>query len=75
LVYCGGGNLGTAEACHVWIGEKGKQEYTCKYNIKCVQGEENLPEDLVIEEDSKEDGDIVFGFNIYGSHYLYFGGI
>jgi hypothetical protein len=51
---------GNAEACHVWIGEKKGQQYICKYNFKCVQGEENIPDGLVLDEDAEE-GDIMFG--------------
>ena len=48
---------GNAQKCHVWIGDKKKREYICKYNILCVQGEEKEPE----EEDEKEDGrDLLF---------------
>jgi len=48
---------GNAQKCHVWIGEKKKREYICKYNIRCVQGEEKEPE----EEDGKEDDtDLLF---------------
>jgi len=48
---------GNAEKCHVWIGDKMKHEYVCKYNIRCVQGEEVDIEDRDEEED---DGDVVF---------------
>ena len=51
---------GNAEKCHVWIGERSRREYVCKYNVRCVQGEEKIIED----EDEKrksEDGDLIFG--------------
>jgi len=51
---------GNAERCHVWFGEKGKrQQYMCKYNIKCYQGEETEPPNL--EKTLSEDGDLIFG--------------
>jgi hypothetical protein len=50
---------GNALHCHVWIGDKKRREYVCKYNTRCVQGEEQVPEDA--EETSSEEGDIIFG--------------
>src|SRR5271169_6286724 len=50
---------GNAEKCHVWIGEKTRHEYVCKFNVtRCVQGEETIIED---GEDEKDDGDVVYG--------------
>jgi hypothetical protein len=52
---------GNAEKCHVWVGEKTRKEYVCKFNVRCVQGEETIFEDADSEERSSEDGDISFG--------------
>jgi hypothetical protein len=52
---------GCAEKCHVWIGEKTRKEYVCKYNIRCVQGEETIIEDESEEQRTSEDGDLIFG--------------
>jgi hypothetical protein len=49
---------GNAEKCHVWVGEKGRREYVCKFNVRCVQGEETVIEEV---DSEKEDGDLVFG--------------
>jgi hypothetical protein len=51
---------GNAYITHTWCGEKKKKQYMCKYNYKCVQGEEGdrYDED---EKRSSEDGDIIFG--------------
>jgi hypothetical protein len=52
---------GNAYITHTWCGEKKKKEYTCRYNFKCVQGEEG---DRFEDEETKrssEDGDIIFG--------------
>lgn len=51
---------GNAYITHTWIGEKKKKEYTCKYNFKCVQGEERDRYDDESKR-SSEDGDIIFG--------------
>jgi len=50
---------GNAEKCHVWIGERTRKEYVCKFNVRCVQGEETIIEDE--ERRKSEDGDIIFG--------------
>jgi hypothetical protein len=50
---------GNAERCHVWFGEKNRRQYMCKYNVKCYQGEEQLPPDL--EKTKSDDGDLIFG--------------
>lgn len=52
---------GSAEKCHAWIGERTRKEYVCKYNIRCVQGEETIIEDGGEEQRTSEDGDLVFG--------------
>lgn len=49
---------GNAEKCHVWVGEECKREYVCKYNLRCLQGEEQIPDE--VEDELKEDGDIGF---------------
>lgn len=50
---------GNAEKCHVWIGDKTRHEYVCKFDVsRRVQGEENIIED---GKDEKDDGDIVYG--------------
>jgi hypothetical protein len=51
---------GNAEKCHVWIGERTRKEYVCKFNVRCVQGEETIIEDEN-ETRTSEDGDIIFG--------------
>lgn len=51
---------GNALCEHVWIGDKKKREYVCKFNIKCVQGEEQIPDDISEKRNSQE-GDICFG--------------
>jgi hypothetical protein len=50
---------GNAEHCHVWIGDKKRKKYICKFNVECLQGEERIPEDL--EKQSDDDGDLIFG--------------
>jgi|SRR5947207_12799476 len=52
---------GNAEKCHIWIGEKSRKEYICKYNVRCVQGEETIIEDSDSEKRKSEDGDLIFG--------------
>ena len=52
---------GNAKKCHVWIGEKKRREYVCKYNVRCVQGEERIPDDAESEKRESEEGDIIFG--------------
>lgn len=52
---------GNAQHCHIWIGEKKRREYVCKYNIRCFQGEEKDIEENNSERISIEDGDINFG--------------
>jgi hypothetical protein len=51
---------GNAMCDHVWIGDKKKREYVCKFNIKCVQGEEQIPDDISEKRSSRE-GDLCFG--------------
>lgn len=50
---------GNADCKHIWIGEKKRREYICKFDCdRCVQGQENVPEE---REKESEDGDIIFG--------------
>ena len=49
---------GNAEKCHVWIGDRTRHEYVCKFNVRCVQGEETINEEA---DSEKDDGDVVFG--------------
>lgn len=52
---------GNATKCHVWIGEKNKREYMCKFGERCVQGEERIPDQLGPEKRDSDDGDLIFG--------------
>jgi hypothetical protein len=51
---------GNALCDHVWFGDKQKREYVCKYDTKCLQGEEQNHDDLSEKRNSQE-GDIIFG--------------